>query len=231
MVNITPSGCLWICRNNKLTAGEVCSPPHGGWGVGEAGTRLRWQQRCAFKCRPEDRCISQTFQPFSHKDINSSLVWLAQLLDQSEVRTSRGRGVGFKGTRCFLWCTGGRKWAAFTAPWWRPRGWTERCSRCSWWSGRTCWCGRWPSGTRASLWSCTPPVGLQDKDRHEDRRHTVKNVRTLITCQSTADFHREPAARRPAGWCGFCSLMLCFSAAPFVLLKLLKWALPVWVSH
>lgn len=74
-------------------------------------------------------------------------------------------GEGYKGTHddtsCGVRETGsGRTEATSTGPWWRRHGWTERHSRCSWWSDRTCWCDRWPSGTRASLWSCTPPVWL-----------------------------------------------------------------------
>ena len=86
--------------------------------------------------------------------------------NQSAVGMSRGgvRGHTCGGTSCGVQEAGsGRiETAAFTGPWWRPRGWTERRSRCSWRSGRTCWCDRWPSGTRASLWSWTPPVWLQD---------------------------------------------------------------------
>ena len=62
----------------------------------------------------------------------------------------------------------------FTGPWWRTRGWTQRRSRCSWWWGRTCWCGRWPSGTRASPWSCAPPVWLKDTRQHGDVTQRVE---------------------------------------------------------
>lgn len=136
---------------------------------------------CAFKCwikiiaPPKGLYLHVRTGKKKGLTIGSTSKSLLQF-NQSEVRISAGwGGVGVRGHTCGGTSCGvqeagsGRiETAAFTGPWWRPRGWTERRSRCSWRSDRTCWCGRWPSGTRASLWSWTPPVWLQDTWQHSD---------------------------------------------------------------